>query len=143
MNSNYPLVRMTDSGGGVHYARTYNWSSTSVMTGSKPVSTEFTVNYAHAGDYQLVVVANGFASDPMPFSVPVWVDFSHWTFFPSGSYNFPFNYLTDAISAVPPGGTIAIRADVQPSVDPYTRPPLTITKAMTIISVGGPSTIGN
>ena len=28
MDSNYPLVRLTDSGGNVYYARTYNWSST-------------------------------------------------------------------------------------------------------------------
>jgi len=36
MDTNRPLVRLTDSGGNVSYARTYNWSSTGVATGSAP-----------------------------------------------------------------------------------------------------------
>ena len=31
------------TGGNVYYARTYNWSSTGVATGSTPVTTEMTV----------------------------------------------------------------------------------------------------
>jgi hypothetical protein len=144
MNSNYPLVRMTDSGGGVHYARTYNWSSTSVMTGSKPVSTEFTTS-ALAGVYQLVVVANGFASDPMPFTVPVWVDFNYSGFIQFGDYLFPYSTLPQGVSAIASsfsGGTIAINASTQPSTG-HESVPYTISTPMTIISVGGPSTIGN
>ncbi len=41
MASNYPIVRLTALNGNVYYARTYNWSSTGVMTGNTPVSTEF------------------------------------------------------------------------------------------------------
>ena len=44
----------------VYYARTFNWSSTSVETGSKIITTEFVLpqNLA-AGSYSLVAVANG------------------------------------------------------------------------------------
>lgn len=75
MNSNYPLVRMTNSAGKVFYARTHGWSSTGILTGNKSVSTEFTVpaNLPLA-NYSLVVVANGVSSDPvsfLPISLPV------------------------------------------------------------------------
>src|SRR5205085_10169171 len=43
MNTNFPLVRLTDSGGNVSYGRTFNWSSTGVQTGSALVSTDFTL----------------------------------------------------------------------------------------------------
>src|SRR5205823_4588917 len=59
-----------NSSGNVYYARTYNWSRTSVMTGNTPVTTEFT-NAAAAppGTYSLVVVANGISSDPFSFTL--------------------------------------------------------------------------
>jgi subtilisin-like proprotein convertase family protein len=68
MDSNYPLVRLV-SGTNVFYCRTFNWSSTGVMTGSTPVSTEFSVpaNLPPAV-YSLYAVANGIASDPVSFS---------------------------------------------------------------------------
>lgn len=68
MNSNYPLVRMTNAVGQVYYARTYNWSSTGVMTGTNIVRTQFAVpaNVPH-GIYSLVVTANGNASAPVTF----------------------------------------------------------------------------
>jgi hypothetical protein len=71
MNScNYPLVRMTNSvTGNVYYARTYNWSSTGVMTGTNVVSTEFMLpeNLSN-GTYSLVVVADGISSTPVSFT---------------------------------------------------------------------------
>lgn len=71
MNSNYPIVRMTDSAGIVYYARTYNWSSTGVMTGNTPSSTQFMLpGGLPAGTYSLVVAANGISSDPVPFFTP-------------------------------------------------------------------------
>lgn len=71
MNSNYPIVRLK-SGANVYYARTYDWSSTGVMTGATPVSTEFKLPASlPAGTYQLEVVANGFASDPVTFATPI------------------------------------------------------------------------
>jgi len=70
MNSNYPLVRLTNSVGNVYYERTYNWSSTSVMTGNEVTTTEFTNSAGlPPGAYSLVVVANGFASDPVNFAI--------------------------------------------------------------------------
>ena len=72
MDSNYPIVRLTGRGGRVYYARTYNWSSTSVMTGTRPVTTEFTVPlaaYADGGPFSLVVVANGISSEPVSFAL--------------------------------------------------------------------------
>ncbi|HEY2083369.1 MAG TPA: kelch repeat-containing protein, partial [Verrucomicrobiae bacterium] len=61
MASDYPLVRMTNSGSGnVYYARTFNWTSTSVQTGSRVIATEFTLpQNLPSGNYSLVVVANG------------------------------------------------------------------------------------
>ena len=71
MCSNYPLVRMTNSSGDVYYSRTYNWSSTSVMTGNTVMTTEFTPPAGLApGNYSLVVVANGNSSDPVSFVNP-------------------------------------------------------------------------
>ncbi|HXR47688.1 MAG TPA: kelch repeat-containing protein [Candidatus Limnocylindrales bacterium] len=68
MSSDYPLVRLTNSAGNVYYARTYNWSSTSVMTGTNPVSTDFTLPAnLPQGIYSLVAVANGNASAPVTF----------------------------------------------------------------------------
>ena len=70
MNSNYPIVRMTNSVGTVFYARTHNWNSTGVMTGTNLVTTEFTLPAGLAvGTYSLVVVANGISSDPVLFVV--------------------------------------------------------------------------
>src|ERR1044071_4678080 len=66
MASNYPLVRLTATNLSVYYARTYNWSSTGVMTGNAPVSTEFKLPAGlPIGNYSLVVVANGNPSDPI------------------------------------------------------------------------------
>ena len=71
MNSNYPIVRLTDAAGNVHYARTYNWSSTGVMTGTTLETTEFRLPPGlAAGMYSLVVVANGNSSDPVSFYTP-------------------------------------------------------------------------
>ena len=70
MNSNYPLVRMTNSSTGrVYYARTYNWNSTGVMTGAKIVTTDFILPQGlPAGNYSLVVVANGNPSAAQTFT---------------------------------------------------------------------------
>lgn len=68
-NTNYPLVRLTDTSNNVRYARTYAWSTTSVMTGSTPVTSEFRVPPTlPSGSYALQVIANGIASDPATFN---------------------------------------------------------------------------
>jgi hypothetical protein len=69
MDSNYPLVRLTNSiSGNVYFGRTYNWNSTSVQTGSRVVTTEFVLPQSFpAGTYSLSVVANGNPSQPTNF----------------------------------------------------------------------------
>jgi hypothetical protein len=147
MDSNYPIVRMTNSvTGNVYYARTYNWSSTAIQTGGAPESTDFEVpGYVPAGTYSLVVVANGNPSAPVTFtySGPVWVDFTY-SFLQNGSYLFPFSTLAPATNAVSSGGTIAIKG---PGIDATGGPAsssatMTINTPMTITAVGGPATIG-
>ncbi len=70
MDSNYPLVRVTNLNSSVvTYLRTFGWNSTSVMTGNRVVSSEFSlVAGLPADNYALVVVANGNASEPISFS---------------------------------------------------------------------------
>lgn len=70
MNSNYPLVRMTNNAtGDVYYARTFNWNSTSVQTGSRVITTEFTLpQNLPSGTYSLAAEANGNPSAPTTFS---------------------------------------------------------------------------
>jgi hypothetical protein len=69
-NTNFPLVRITNSATGVvTYARTSNWTSVSVAPGTRS-STNFTLPPgAPAGKSTLVVVANGIASAP----TTVWI----------------------------------------------------------------------
>ena len=69
MDSNYPLVRLTNTNNGnVYYARTFNWNSTSVMTGNRLISTEVVLPAdLPTANYDLVVVANGISSDPITF----------------------------------------------------------------------------
>jgi len=69
MNCNYPLVRLTNAVTGiVYYARTYNWNSTSVMTGSRVLTTEFSLPpNLPPGTYSLVVTAVGNPSAPQSF----------------------------------------------------------------------------
>jgi hypothetical protein len=146
MDSNFPLVRFLGSSG-IYYGSTYNWSSTSVQTGNRIVTTEVTVPsnvLDFPGQWVIQVVANGNASVGVVFNSPVWVDFNLNTF-QFGYYEFPYYTLPPAVSAINstyPGGTIAIRGDVQPSTG-HESVPYTISTPMTIISVSGPSTIGN
>lgn len=142
MDSNYPLVsfeNLSDGTDHVDYGRTYNWSSTGVMTGNTPVTTEFVVpQYLIPDTYALSVIANGISSEPTIFEGPAWVDFN----IPSGdtqngSYTFPFATIAQAVSAVPSGGSIYIETAGSSAET------LTILKPMTIMAVGGPATIGN
>jgi len=70
-NTNYPLVRITNTASGVvFYARTHDHSSMGVATGSTAVSTHFDVpSSAPTGASTLVVVANGIASTPVDVTI--------------------------------------------------------------------------
>jgi len=69
-NTNYPLVRITNSATGVvTYARTFGWTSVSVAPGTAS-STKFTLPPGvPAGKSTLVVVANGIASPPVTVTI--------------------------------------------------------------------------
>jgi hypothetical protein len=137
-DSNFPLVRITDGGGNVSYARTFNWSSTSVTTGGATLSTEFTVPPGLVpGNYSLQVVANGNASAAWGFSSPAWLDFNYFGFFEFGDYYFPYKTLAHAVAGVPNYGTILIKTAGSSAET------MTITKPMTLSAVGGPATVGN
>jgi hypothetical protein len=71
MNSNYPLVRITNnSTKHVFYAKTHDHSVMGVATGKKIVSTNFDVPKGiDSGASMLVVVANGIASKPVAVTV--------------------------------------------------------------------------
>ena len=65
-DENLPIVRLTNSTGQVFYARTSNWSSTGVATGTTLVTTNFTLNPAMpAGVYSLIVSGAGISSAPL------------------------------------------------------------------------------
>ena len=137
MDSNYPLVRLDDGAGHIYYGRTYNWSSTSVQTGSQPVSTEFMVHEGLPPSlYSLVAVANGIASDPVSFFGPMWVDFNYTGVSQTGNFISPFKTLSQGRDNVLPSGTILIKGNSS------TAETLTINKPMTLGASGGPATIG-
>jgi hypothetical protein len=70
MDTDYPIARLTNSAGGVQYCRTYNWSSTGVMTGTNILTTEMTLPAGIIGGiYPLVISANGISSDPFSLIV--------------------------------------------------------------------------
>lgn len=70
MNTDYPVARLTNSAGSTLYARTFNWSSTSVMTGTDILTTELALPAGVTnGTYPLVITANGISSDPFSLVV--------------------------------------------------------------------------
>jgi len=71
MDTNYPLVRITNTATGhVFFARTHDHSTMAVATGNKIVSTNFDVPAnMETGDSKLSVVANGNASKPVSVTV--------------------------------------------------------------------------
>jgi hypothetical protein len=67
MFTNYPIIRLR-LGNKIYYARTFNWNSTAVQTGSMPDTAEFTVpGNVPNGTYWLYVSANGISSDSVAF----------------------------------------------------------------------------
>jgi hypothetical protein len=139
MDSNYPLVRLTDGAGKKYYARTHDWSSTSVQTGNRSVTTEFDLppGLTIPGNYSLEVVANGIPSDPYPVFLngPVWVAFGG----PDpgiGTYDRPYNTLAAGRDAAGSPGLILIKGPGS------TRETITIAKHVTLNAVGGTVTIG-
>lgn len=69
-STNYPLVRLSN-GTNVYYAKTTNWNRIgAVMTDSLEDTAYFTLPTMPNGTYSVVVVANGFASNPTLLTLP-------------------------------------------------------------------------
>jgi hypothetical protein len=70
MATNYPIVRLSDAAGQVRYLRSFNFSTMAVATGDESVTTEIEVPLDVApGQWQLAVIANGIASQPVDVEV--------------------------------------------------------------------------
>jgi hypothetical protein len=70
MSSNYPIVTLTAKNGTVYFARTFNWSNTSVQTGKAVVTTQLTIPAGlQKGTYELRAIANGIASTTFNFRI--------------------------------------------------------------------------
>jgi hypothetical protein len=68
-DTSYPIVQLKNAAGNVYYARSFNWSTSAIATGSMPVTTEFALpEWMPYDTYSLTVVANGIASDPVQFT---------------------------------------------------------------------------
>lgn len=128
MDSNYPLVRMTNLVTGlVYYARTYNWNSTGVMTGNNVVSTEFVPPAGlPLGVYSLVVVANGNASAPITFGDGLVISSTNLA--SSGTAGGPFTPVSTSLTLNNIGGT-SLNWAVSPSASWLTVSPSSGTLA--------------
>jgi hypothetical protein len=70
MATNYPIVQLIDSTGGIHYVRSSNFSTLGVATGASVESCTIDIpSNLTPGNWSLVVVANGIASDPVPVQI--------------------------------------------------------------------------
>jgi hypothetical protein len=71
MNTNFPTVSLKDGAGHVFYARSFNFSTMGLFTGSTPVTCQFRLPAGiPSGSYSLFVSANGISSaTAFPFTV--------------------------------------------------------------------------
>jgi PKD repeat protein len=138
MDSNYPLIRMTNlTSGVVYYARTINWSSTSVMTGNTPESTDFSLpTSAPGGAYSLVVVANGNSSDPISFEyTPDPLQIAPLNgFTTSGRIGGPFTVTSQTFTLTNDGSSPLSWSVINTSLW------LTVSPASGTLNPGGPAT---
>jgi hypothetical protein len=109
MDSNYPLVRFTDASGNVRYGRSYNWSRTSVMTGTNLVSTECALPAGASLNDTIEVVANGIAS-PGFIVVPRPPVLTNLTRQGSGAIRFEFDYASGVSFTVLASTDVALPA---------------------------------
>jgi hypothetical protein len=79
MATNYPLVQLKNSSSGaVVYLRTFNFSSMGVATGNTPQSASIQIPTGiQTGQWNMVVIANGIASDPVAVAVTDQALFIH------------------------------------------------------------------
>jgi hypothetical protein len=93
--TNYPLVRLRHlATGRISYCRSFDHSTMAVATGSSIVSTNFLVPWgAPEGASELVVVANGVASHPVPVCVEHF--HIHWPIFDDAIFARLIGSLSD------------------------------------------------
>jgi hypothetical protein len=72
MATNYPLVQLSNANGDVSYLPTSNFSTMAVATGTDTVSVDFLATGVPTGPWQLRVIANGIASEPLSVEVTSW-----------------------------------------------------------------------
>jgi hypothetical protein len=108
MSTNRPIVRLTDGGSNVYYARTYDWSSTDVMTGATPQTTRFTLPPGLlSGTYSVIVSANGISSNAFPFTAPATLPYApNLTLSATGASPITLTPLDGALDAA--GRTLTI-----------------------------------
>ena len=120
MASNYPIVELTSESGQVFFARTFNWSSTGVARGSAPETTNFSLPASMPyGTYSLTVVANGIASNPVPFTggiVNPSADLAVINVGPSASTEG--SNVTYSLTVTNNGPTTATNVDLTDTLDP-------------------------
>jgi len=107
--TNYPLVRLRHLATGiVRYCRTYDHSTMGVGTGATVHSTNFLVPFdMPAGPSELVVVANGIASDPHRVTVYPWI--FRWPIFDDALYQRLVGSLADGpLWALGPHGPVPV-----------------------------------
>ena len=120
MASNYPIVQLTDQSGKVSYARTVDWSSTQVATGSTPESVQFTLpaNFI-PGIYGVTVIANGIASVQENLSVPVRATIG--AAMPNSAdaaiVSFPINFSNPVTGVTADGFTLLTSSGITGGVD--------------------------
>ncbi|MEY2410601.1 MAG: hypothetical protein QOF48_3271 [Verrucomicrobiota bacterium] len=123
MDSNFPLVRFTDTNGIVRYGRTYNWSSTGVATSNQVLSTDSTVPAGASLRDTIQVVANGIASDGVTMVVTTTND------------NGPGS-LRQVVSVLTAGSTITFATGLSGKTILLTNGEVLIDKNLTIDGAG-------
>jgi hypothetical protein len=125
MDSNFPLVRFTDTSGNVRYGRTYNWSCAGVFKTNLIVTSECTVPAGVSLLNTVQVVANGIASAGMPFNFPASYAVTNTADSGAGS-------LRQAIADSLSGGTITFAPWLSGSTITLTNGELPLTGNLTI-----------
>jgi hypothetical protein len=125
MDSNFPIVRFTAIDGTVRFGRTYNWSSTGVMTGTTLETTECTMPAGASLADTIQVVVNGIASDPLPTLIistnpPV---LNAPGILPGGAFSFSFTNLPRASFTVFASSDITLPANSWSNTGPAIETP--------------------
>ncbi len=106
-SSNYPIVYLKNATGQVFFARTFDFSTLGLRTGTTPMSTRFVLPRGlPGGSYSLFVNAVGISSEPLAFTAP---PSSVTTTANNVFFNTPFANQS---------GTFTAQFDASPSLSP-------------------------